>query len=237
MHKLNCAFLASMLIIVQMAATSVLAQGNPDSGKKAFLKCVMCHSAQPNVHKTGPSLANIWGKKAGAIEGFSRYSDAVKNSGVVWNDETLDTWLRDPRSLIPGTLMKIRGIDSRTERQNIVAYLKRLASGNGRTSTSGKESSLRDGMMGASEPADLSSVSTRQQVTALSYCPDTYQLTTAAGATLKFWEFNLRFKTDSSGNGPPKGHPVFLRVGMRGDRAFIVFAAPSEISAFIEEKC
>ncbi len=54
---------------------------------------------------------------------------------------------------------------------------------------------------------------------------------------MPFWEFNFRFKTDTSENGPPEGHPALLRASMRGDRAFVIFASPSEISAFIETKC
>ena len=133
MHKSNLALLAFTLLVVQIAATSAHAQGNPDRGRKAFIQCVICHSKEPNVHKTGPSLANIWGKKAGVIESFGRYSEAIKNTGIVWNDETLDAWLRDPRSFIPGTLMNMRGIKNAAERQDIVAYLKQLASGGGRS--------------------------------------------------------------------------------------------------------
>lgn len=131
MHKSNLALLAFTLLVVQIAATSAHAQGNPERGKKAFIQCVICHSKEPNLHKTGPSLANIWGKKAGAIESFSRYSEAIMSSGIVWDDETLDKWLRGPRSFIPGTLMNMRAIKNATERRDIVAYLKQLASQDG----------------------------------------------------------------------------------------------------------
>jgi len=213
-------------------ASGTMAAGDADRGKKAFLKCVACHSAAPNVHKTGPSLASIWGRKAGAIEGFARYSDAIKKSDIVWTDETLDAWLRNPRSLVPGTLMNIRGIESATERSDIVAYLKRLASGEEPEPATRDDSSAT-----AADPADFSNPPPGNQVTALRYCRDTYRVTTAAGETFKFWEFNLRFKTDSSSKGPPKGRPVIVGSGMRGDRASLVFATPAEISVFIEDKC
>jgi cytochrome c len=61
-------------------------------------------------------------------------------------------------------------------------------------------------------------------------------VTTAAGETLPFWEFNLRFKTDSSDKGPRSGQPALLQASMMGDRAFVIFAAPEEISRFIS-KC
>ena len=75
------------------------------------------------------------------------------------------------------------------------------------------------------------------QVKAITHCADTYDVTTATGDTHQFWEFNLRFKSDSSGNGPRMGAPVIIPGGMRGDRAFIVSAGPEEISPFIKRKC
>jgi len=218
------------------------ADGDAARGKKDFLKCAVCHSAAPNTHKTGPSLAGVWGREAGTVEGFSRYSDALRNSGVVWNDQTLDAWLQEPRKLIPGTTMTLAPIRDATERRNIIAYLKQLASGNQETASGGRESTPGGGgmmgMMGSSDLADVSKPATAQQVTSVRYCRDTYQVTTADGNTLKFWEFNLRFKTDSTSNGPPSGKPVLLPAGMMGgDRSFVVFRGPREISGFIEEKC
>jgi len=230
-------------------AAGVLAQpsgasaaGDAARGKKDFLKCVTCHSANPNTHKTGPSLAGVWRRKAGTVEGFARYSDALRNSGVVWNDHTLDAWLQEPRRLIPGTTMTLAPIRDAAERQNIVAYLKQLASDSPGKAAGGQESAPGGGgmmgMMGSSELADISKPTPAQQVTSVRYCRDTYQVTTADGKTLKFWEFNLRFKTDSTANGPPDGKPVLLPAGMMGgDRSFLVFHGPREISGFIEEKC
>jgi hypothetical protein len=85
--------------------------------------------------------------------------------------------------------------------------------------------------------ADLKSIGPEGQVAAIRYCGDTYEVTTVAGKTIPFWEFNLRFKTDSSTKGPPKGRPALLPASMMGDRAFVIFAAPQEISAFIQAKC
>ncbi len=63
-------------------------------------------------------------------------------------------------------------------------------------------------------------------VQTISYCHDTYRVTTADGKTHAFWERNLRLKTDSSGNGPQKGAPALIGAGMMGDRSDIIFAAP-----------
>jgi cytochrome c len=75
------------------------------------------------------------------------------------------------------------------------------------------------------------------RVTAIRYCGDTYEVTTADGASEPFWEFNLRFKTDGSDRGPHPGEPVIVGTHMMGDRASVVFAAPKEISAFIKDEC
>ncbi|MEQ8664861.1 MAG: c-type cytochrome [Rhodospirillales bacterium] len=203
------------------------AEGDPERGRKAFLACVSCHSAEPGVHKSGPSLANIWSKTAGSIEIFGRYSAAIKASDITWNEDTLDAWLRDPQSLIPGTLMRIRSIDSSRDRQDIIAYLKKLAS-SGAAPPEGAQ---------LIDPAELSNPPTEIQVTAIKLCRDTYEIETADGQTVKYWEFNLRLKTDSSAKGPPEGVPVLVGSGMRGDRASLVFASPAEISPFIEKKC
>lgn len=68
-------------------------------------------------------------------------------------------------------------------------------------------------------------------------CGDTYFVTTGDGKTEKVWEFNLRFKSDTSDSGPNPGKPVLLGVGMRGDRAAVVFSSPSEFGTFIQQRC
>lgn len=52
---------------------------------------------------TGPSLSGVWNRKAGSLASFPRYSSALKSSGIVWNDKTLDAWIKDPQHLIPET--------------------------------------------------------------------------------------------------------------------------------------
>ena len=76
-----------------------------------------------------------------------------------------------------------------------------------------------------------------QQVDAMTYCDGVYRVVTKAGTPIDFPEFDLRFKTDSSEHGPAPGIPVVINAGMRGDRGFVIFASPGEISAFIEAEC
>ena len=77
----------------------------------------------------------------------------------------------------------------------------------------------------------------QEQVARITYCQDGYRVATADGKTHIFWEFNLRLKTDSSADGPAPGHPVLLPASMQGDRAFVVFSAPEEISPAIRRAC
>ena len=84
---------------------------------------------------------------------------------------------------------------------------------------------------------DLKSAPPRGQVTAISHCGDTYWIKTADGRVNKISEFDLRFRTNSSNVGPRPGKPVIVDRDAQGSPAVIVFAAPSEISSFINEAC
>jgi cytochrome c len=92
------------------------------------------------------------------------------------------------------------------------------------------------GMMGGSE-VDLKTVGPEQQVRAVTYCRDTFRVTTADGKTRAFWQRNLRLKVDGGNGGPQKGAPALVAAGMMGDRADVIFAAPEEISGFIKPQC
>lgn len=76
-----------------------------------------------------------------------------------------------------------------------------------------------------------------ERIESIGHCGDTYVVKTADGSVRKYWEFNVRFKTDSSAHGPVAGTPILLEAGMQGDRVYVVFAAPQEISAFVRESC
>src|SRR5258707_11203821 len=108
-----------------LLATSVLvlvvdpagAAGDAKRGAQLFGQCMACHSVQPGEHQTGPSLAHVWNRKAGMAEGFMRYSDPVKRSGITWNEATLDKWLANPAQLIAGNSMTFPGIKDPKARQ------------------------------------------------------------------------------------------------------------------------
>src|SRR5260370_11465417 len=78
---------------------ALAADGNADRGERVFNACTPCHSLEPNRNMTGPSLVELWNRKAGGLPSFQRYSDPLKSSGVVWGDKTLDQWITDPERL------------------------------------------------------------------------------------------------------------------------------------------
>lgn len=94
-----------------------------DKGERLFIRCKTCHEITADKpHKVGPNLHGMFDRKAGTAEGF-KYSDAMRASGVAWNDETLETWLTKPTSLIPGTTMAFVGLPNKEDRDALIAYL------------------------------------------------------------------------------------------------------------------
>jgi cytochrome c len=220
--------LACALLLV---SSSALAAGDAKRGAQVFRQCMACHSTEPGEHMTGPSLAHVWGRKAGTVEGFARYSDAMKHADVTWNEAALDKWLADPERFIPGTSMTFPGLKQPRDREDVAAYLKALAE-----DTVPHEAHAGRAMMGmGGQKVDLRKAPAEARVKALSHCGDTYTVETADGKKQKVWEFNLRLKTDSSKVGPPPGKPVIVGAGMQGDRGSVVFASPKEISSFIKQ--
>lgn len=76
-----------------------------------------------------------------------------------------------------------------------------------------------------------------QQVKAISYCKGIYRVVTKEGSSIEFPEFDLRFKTDSSADGPAPGTPVAINAGMRGDRGFVVFSSPEDMTTLLKTEC
>lgn len=224
-------YCAALLLL--SLANAVAGAGDAERGARVFGQCMACHSVETGEHMTGPSLAHIWNRKAGTVENFLRYSEAMKRTDVTWNEATLDQWLRDPVRFLPGTSMTFAGVKDGKSRQDLVAYLKAVAESKAPQHAQGGR-----GMMAMrNAKLDLRKSPPEGRVTSIKHCGDTYTVETADGKSEKIWEFNLRFKTDSSRNGPLPGQPVVIGAGMQGDRASVVFATSGEISAFIKPLC
>jgi cytochrome c len=209
------------------------ATGDPEQGAAAFRVCRACHTLAPGEHRTGPSLAGVFGRKAGAATGFHRYSEAFRSADLLWGEDTLDAFLADPQDFLPGNRMTFAGVEDPQARADLIAYL-RVATAEGAQA----EATEQGGMMATPQLTDLRrEVGPNNRITSIRYCDDTYTVAVEAGDPHQFWEFNLRFKTDSSDKGPAPGHPVLIPASMMGDRAFVIFAAPEEISDLIEKRC
>jgi cytochrome c len=106
-----------------LGATTALADDDVKAGEAVFERsCVVCHSAEAGKNKVGPSLAGVVGRKAGAIDGF-KYSDAMKNAGVTWSNDTLDKYLADPKTFMPGNRMVYPGLRKEADRKAVIDYL------------------------------------------------------------------------------------------------------------------
>lgn len=97
--------------------------GDPRAGQRVFAQCMTCHVVQEGQNRVGPSLYNIIGREAGTIEGF-RYSDANKNSGIIWTEPTMFAYLENPQAFIPGTIMAFPGVPDPQDRADVIAYIK-----------------------------------------------------------------------------------------------------------------
>lgn len=112
-----------LALAAMVTAGPAAAEGDAEEGEKVFRRCMACHSLEPGQHRVGPSLAGVFGREAGIVEGFGRYSDAMKNADVVWNEENLDAYLKDPKSFIPGNKMVFPGLRKAEDRADVIAYL------------------------------------------------------------------------------------------------------------------
>lgn len=111
-----------MVVVGMLIATSANAGSLP--GEKIFKsKCRVCHSLEVGKRKIGPSLGGIFDRKAGIVDGY-RYSKAMKESTIIWTEETLDRFIKKPRKFVSGTKMRFGGIRKKQQRDDLIEYLK-----------------------------------------------------------------------------------------------------------------
>lgn len=116
----------SFLIVAGVAPLASAADAG--NGKTIFdQRCAICHAvtSAPGGPVTGPSMVGIVGRKAATVPGFQLYSQALKNSGIVWNAKSLDEFLAMPMQKVPGTTMPMMIPDAK-ERGDVIAYMTTL---------------------------------------------------------------------------------------------------------------
>jgi cytochrome c len=114
---------AAILILGLATVAAPCLAADPRAGKAVFNRCRVCHTLEAGGRNgAGPNLHGIFGRKAGTAEHFT-YSAAMKNSGVVWDNATLEEYLRRPKEFMPGTNMAFPGLASDDEVADLIAYL------------------------------------------------------------------------------------------------------------------
>jgi cytochrome c len=225
------------LMLIALPGRAIAQPGDVTRGERVYRACVACHSLEPNRNMTGPSLAELWNRRSGSLVSFPRYSPALKSAGILWTDDTLDEWIKDPQHFIPGNTMTFPGMKDARQRADLLAFLKDVTQPGRAPKTAQGGGQMGGMMMGGGAVPNLKTLDPRERVRTITHCGDTFKVSTADGKVRDFWERNLRFKTDVSDDGPQKGAPALVGAGMMGDRADVIFAAPSEISGFIADQC
>lgn len=105
--------------------TAAMADGAGSPRPASFAQCATCHAVQAGKNGIGPSLAGVFDAKAGHIGNYA-YSSAMRGSGLVWDEPTLDAYIAQPMAKVPGTKMSFPGVKDAGQRAEIIAYLKTL---------------------------------------------------------------------------------------------------------------
>ncbi|MBC6444532.1 MAG: cytochrome c family protein [Alphaproteobacteria bacterium GM202ARS2] len=115
-----------LLAAIFIAPSFAYAEGDVKKGKKHFKKCAACHTPDKDgAHKVGPNLWGTYGKKAAQKSDF-KYSQALMDANLTWDDATLDAWIKKPAKLVKGTKMIYPGLRKAKQRTDLIAYLKTL---------------------------------------------------------------------------------------------------------------
>ena len=117
---------AAVLAISSARAADVATAPAAQRGEQIYTRCLACHAL--GYDRVGPRHCGLIGRKAGSVAGFD-YSAAMKKSGLIWNDATLNRFIANPLKLVPGSTMTYDGVADANERADLIAYLKAAGQG------------------------------------------------------------------------------------------------------------
>lgn len=123
-HRVAAALFLSLA--VAGCGPDVLDDPQAARGQELFARCSACHAADRPLTKVGPHLVGVFGRTAGSLDGFP-YSEALTDSGLVWDDATLAAFLRNPRELVPGNRMAFVGMRDDADIAAVIAYLRAVS--------------------------------------------------------------------------------------------------------------
>jgi cytochrome c len=129
-RRMRClGFLPALFLGLGLAGQVAAQDGDADAGAEVFKKCRSCHGVGDVNNPVGPTLNDLFGRKAGTVDKFD-YSPANKDAGtkgLVWTEETLFKYLENPVAFMPGTKMVFAGLKDEQDRKDLIAYLKKFS--------------------------------------------------------------------------------------------------------------
>lgn len=130
-NRWDLRFGAMVIATAVLVATVPAKSADSNHGAELFKRCAGCHAleANPATPLPGPSLAGIFGRQAGTLPSYTHFSQAMKDSGIVWNDETMDRFLASSDGAVSGNKMIDVEIADKGDRDDLIAYMKQVAAG------------------------------------------------------------------------------------------------------------
>ena len=122
--KIRKIFALAAVLAVAVVASPAFAEGDAAKGKKVFKKCKACHTLkQGGKHRIGPNLHGVFGRTAGTVDGFKKFSKGLKSAEFAWDAKLLDQYLTSPKKMIKGSRMAFPGLKKEQDRADVIAYL------------------------------------------------------------------------------------------------------------------
>ena len=122
---MNATLAGALTVALVLAAGTALAEGDAARGERLFnQQCKACHTLEQGGHNlVGPNLHGLFGREAGSAD--YQYSDAMKKSGIIWDEKTLAEYLKDPKAKVPSTKMTYIGLRQEQQQEDMIAFLKK----------------------------------------------------------------------------------------------------------------